>query len=105
MSVESPIRFYRDTDGSEVILEVNNETHKTGRSDSTVSRKKESQAPIEIVPNEDHIEISNIGNSNPITIRSRGTEHTIEEGGSKVVSHDADIDIGINFEVQLLNKQ
>lgn len=106
ISVESLTEVYRDPDqGEQIVAEADGEVVPLGIADITVSRKKGDTAPVVLKPREDRIEIHNNGNSNGVTVDSKGTEREVAEGRIETVSSDATITIGYQTTLQLTTQQ
>ena len=100
--IESRTGIYRDPNETERILaETEGNTIPLGIADVTVSRKKGGQAPVVITPQSEFIEIHNKGNSNGVTIVSKGDTLEVDEGRVETVTRDSEISIGYQTEFLL----
>ncbi|OVE82826.1 zinc ribbon domain-containing protein [Natronolimnobius baerhuensis] len=98
--------MYRDPErGEQVVAEVDGKVVPLGVADITVSRKKGDTAPVAFKPREERIEIHNNGNSNGITVTSKGMEREVANGRIETVSSDATISIGYQTTLQLTTER
>jgi len=100
--IESRTEVYRDPNGTQQVLAATTEqTHELGVSDPTVSRRKNGQAPIEIVARDDCLEIRNERNTNGVTVRTKGDEVQLEKGYVERIRRDASVEIGYQTELRV----
>jgi|GEM_PF-6350262 len=100
--VEDVTEVYRDPgDTQDVLVEFDGRTVSLGVADPTVSRKKDGQAPVRIVPQSEALELQNRGNTNGIAVNPSGRDVEIEEGYSRRIQDTTVFQIGYQTRLKL----
>lgn len=99
---ETPVQIYRrDGDGYDIVAETEGRTIPLGVEDAGVSRKRDGDAPVQLVPTSEGIRVKNVSSTNPITIRDAHREITLDQSEGTTITDNCIVELGIGVEIRV----
>jgi len=100
--IEDPVAVFRRGDNSySVVAETPETTVDLGIQDAAVSRKKNGEPPVELVPEKAGVRVRNWGSRNPITVSTGVGDNELQTGDSELITNDCIIRLGIAAELRV----
>jgi len=100
--IEEPVAVFRRDDNSySVVAETPETTVDLGIQDAAVSRKKNGEPPVELIPEKAGVRIRNWNSRNPISITAGVRDYELEKGDSELLTNDCIVHLGIAAELRV----